>query len=115
MICILKVKPHKFLELHKTEAHTMLAFHLINNAYKSNKRSDGKIEKVFIDYVGKFPCSKAGNTMLLVCVDRFSKIFWLLPAREATASTTVKVLRERVFQLIGSGDQGMGQYSMFYW
>jgi hypothetical protein len=31
------------------------------------------MQKIFIDYVGKLPCSKAGNTAILICVDAFSK------------------------------------------
>ena len=31
------------------------------------------MQKIFIDYVGKLPRSKAGNTAILVCVDAFSK------------------------------------------
>jgi transposase InsO family protein len=55
------------------------------------------LQKIFIDYVGKFPRSKLGNTMVLVCVDAFSKFVWPIPVREATTSTTIKVLKERVF------------------
>jgi hypothetical protein len=46
--------------------------------------SQRPFQKIFIDYVGKFPRSKAGNTMILVCVDSFSKFVWLVPVREAT-------------------------------
>jgi hypothetical protein len=55
------------------------------------------MQKLFIDYVGKFPRSKAGNTAILVCVDAFTKFFWLLPFREITSRATIKVLKERVF------------------
>jgi transposase InsO family protein len=54
-------------------------------------------QKLFIDYVGKLPRSKAGNTMLLVCVDSFSKFVWLVPVREATTAATIRVLKERIF------------------
>jgi hypothetical protein len=50
-----------------------------------------------IDYVGKFPRSKAGNIMLLACVHSFSKFVWLVSVQEATATVTVRALRERVF------------------
>jgi transposase InsO family protein len=53
-------------------------------------------QKVFID-VGKFPRSRAGNTMILVRVDAFSKFVWLIHVREATTLATVKALRNRVF------------------
>jgi hypothetical protein len=54
-------------------------------------------QKLFIDYVGKFPLSKAGNTMLLVCVDSFPKLVWLTPGWEATSSAMIRVLKDRVF------------------
>jgi hypothetical protein len=31
------------------------------------------LQRIFIGYVGKFPRIKTGNSMLLVCVDAFSK------------------------------------------
>jgi hypothetical protein len=55
------------------------------------------MQKLFIDYVGKFPRSKAGTTAILVCVDTFTKFVWLLPVREITSRVTIKVLKERVF------------------
>jgi hypothetical protein len=47
-------------------------------------------QKLFIDYVGKFPSSKAGNSVLLVCVDSFSKFVWLVPVREATKPSEIE-------------------------
>jgi hypothetical protein len=62
-------------------------------------------EKLFIAYMRKFPRSKAGNTMLLVCVDSFSKFVWLLLVTGATAAATVKVLREHILLYFhSSGD-----------
>jgi transposase InsO family protein len=55
------------------------------------------MQKIFIDYVGKFPRSKAGHTAILVCVDAFSKYVWLIPVRQATTSATIKALKERIF------------------
>jgi transposase InsO family protein len=53
--------------------------------------------KLFIYFVGKFPRSNACNTVILLCVDAFSKFVWLIPLREATTKATVKALKERVF------------------
>jgi hypothetical protein len=33
------------------------------------------MQKIFIDYVGKLPRSKAGNTAILVCMDAFVSLF----------------------------------------
>jgi transposase InsO family protein len=55
------------------------------------------MQKILIDYVGRFPRSKSGNTVILVCVDSFSKFAWLVPLREASTAATIKALRERIF------------------
>ena len=57
------------------------------------------MEKLFIDFVGKFPRSKAGNSAILVCVDAFSKFVWMIPVREATTRATIKALKERIFSI----------------
>ena len=55
------------------------------------------MQKIFIDYVGKLPRSKAGNTALVVCVDAFSKFVWLIPVRETMTKATIKALKEKIF------------------
>jgi hypothetical protein len=57
------------------------------------------MQKLFIDFVGKFPGSKAGNTGILVCVDAFSKFVWMIPVREGSTRATVKALKERIFSI----------------
>lgn len=59
------------------------------------------MEKVFIDYVGPLPRTRDGNTMLLVAIDAFTKFTWLFPLRRATATLTIKVLQNRLFQHFG--------------
>jgi transposase InsO family protein len=49
-------------------------------------------EKWFIDFVGKFPRSRFGNTYALVCVDAFTKFVWISPVREASTAATIRVL-----------------------
>ena len=48
--------------------------------------------KLFIDFIGKLPRSKAGNCYALVVVDAFSKFSWIFPLREATAALAVSSL-----------------------
>ena len=40
--------------------------------------------------------------MLLICVDSFTKFVWMYPVRRALASTTVKILQERLFKDYGT-------------
>jgi hypothetical protein len=58
------------------------------------------MEKLFIDFVGKFPRSKAGNAYALVCVDAFTKFVWIFPVREASTATTIRVLNS-IFAIFG--------------
>jgi len=55
------------------------------------------MQKIFIDYVGKLPRSKADNTAILVCVAAFTKFVWLVPVKEATTRTTINALNLSIF------------------
>lgn len=58
-------------------------------------------QRVFVDFVGPLPRSKAGNAYLLTVVDAFSKFIILVPTRNQTASTTVRALTRHVFSHYG--------------
>ena len=58
--------------------------------------------KLYLDFSGPYPRSKSRNTMLLICVDSFTKFVWMYPMRRALASTTVKILQERLFKDYGT-------------
>ena len=51
------------------------------------------MQKIFIDYVGKFPQSKVGISAILVC----AKFVWMIPIRQATTKATIKALQDRIF------------------
>ncbi|XP_043861901.1 uncharacterized protein LOC122756589 [Drosophila santomea] len=51
---------------------------------------------VCADFVGPFPRSKHGNSMLLDLVDRFSEWTEIVPIRKATTETLRKAVRERI-------------------
>jgi transposase InsO family protein len=55
------------------------------------------MQKLFINYVGKLPRSKAGHSALLVCVDAFSKFVWMISAREVTSQSAIRALEQRIF------------------
>lgn len=56
---------------------------------------------ISVDYMGTFPRSRSGNTMLLVVTDHFSKFVLIQPMREAKAESLVKFLESMVFLLFG--------------
>ena len=60
---------------------------------KSSEPPKAPMDKIFIDYLGPLPRSKAGNTYMIVGVDAFSKYVWLSPVREATTTQAVKFLK----------------------
>jgi len=55
------------------------------------------MQRLFIDFVGKLPRSKAGNTVIKVCVDALGKLVWLIPLWDATTRSALKALKEMVF------------------
>jgi hypothetical protein len=65
--------------------------------FLASQPAERPLQKLFIDYVGRFLRSKSGNSMLLVCVDGFSKFVWLFPVREATTAATINALRKGIF------------------
>ena len=58
------------------------------------------MERIYVDFVGKLPRSKAGNAYAFVVVDGFSKFSWIFPLREATTARTVGVFQS-IFAFIG--------------
>lgn len=58
-------------------------------------------QHVYIDLLGPYPRSKAGNTSLLVILDKFSKYTMLKPLHKATATNIVKYLVAEIFRVYG--------------
>jgi transposase InsO family protein len=58
--------------------------------------SQSPMHKILIHYLGKFRRSRAGNSVILVSVDAFSKFAWMIPVRQATASATIKALKTSI-------------------
>lgn len=56
---------------------------------------------VSVDFVGPFPRSKNGNTMLLVVTDWFSKFVVIQPLREAKTGPMIAFLENMIFLLFG--------------
>jgi transposase InsO family protein len=65
--------------------------------YLSSSVAQRLMQKLFIDFIGKFPRSKAGHTAILVCVDAFTKFVWMILVREITTRATVKAFKEQIF------------------
>lgn len=59
----------------------------------ASKVVDKPFERMYVDFVGPLPRSKAGNKYILVCVDAFTRFVWLLPTRGATTQLVIDKLQ----------------------
>lgn len=72
------------------------------NGISSNpKRVTRPMQMLSIDLVGPLPRSYSGFTVILSCVDVFSKFTWLFPLRNGTARSIIKILEENIFLVHG--------------
>lgn len=58
-------------------------------------------QKLYIDFLGKFPMSKSGNCYIFIVVDHFSKFTFLKTMREATTKNVVQFLVTEIFHKFG--------------
>lgn len=58
-------------------------------------------QTISVDFVGPFPRSRKGNTVLLVITDLFSKFVIIQPLRDAKTAATIAFLESMVFLLFG--------------
>jgi len=58
-------------------------------------------QKLYIDFLGKYPRSKSGHAWIFIVVDHFSKYTFLKAMKEATASNFVNFLVNEVFYKFG--------------
>lgn len=58
-------------------------------------------QMIYLDFIGPFPRSKRGNCHILVVVDSFSKFVHIHPVRNATTSSVISYLENRIFLTFG--------------
>lgn len=58
-------------------------------------------QRIYIDLLGPYPRSPAGNTTILIVMDKFSKYSLLKPLSKATAGSIVKFLVNEIFHVYG--------------
>lgn len=59
-------------------------------------------QNLYIDLLGPYPRSKAGNAVILIVLDQLTKFVWLKPLRKATAITIVKYVESEIFHFVGA-------------
>lgn len=58
-------------------------------------------QRIYIDLLGPYPRSTAGNTSILIVLDQYSKFVLLKPLRKASAVEIVRYLEREVFHMFG--------------
>lgn len=72
------------------------------NGISSNyKKVTRPMQMLSLDLVGPLPRSYSGFTVILSCVDVFSKYTWLFPLRQGTAKSIIKNIEENIFLVHG--------------
>lgn len=59
-------------------------------------------QKIYIDFLGKYPRSKNGHAYVFIVLDHFSKFVFIKPMREATAKKVVEFLVQDIFHTFGT-------------
>lgn len=58
-------------------------------------------QRLYVDFLGPYPRSKTGNTVVLVVVDHFTKFTFIKPLRAAKCEAMVKYIEECIFNTFG--------------
>lgn len=58
-------------------------------------------QKLYIDFLGKYPRSKKGNAYIFIVVDHFSKFTFLHAMKEATTQNVIQFLVNQIFHTFG--------------
>lgn len=58
-------------------------------------------QQLYVDLLGPYPRSKAGNTFIFIVLDQYSKFVLLKPLRNATTAEIVQYLEREIFHLFG--------------
>ncbi|XP_043071286.1 uncharacterized protein K02A2.6-like [Drosophila grimshawi] len=64
-------------------------------------KTERPFQKLYIDFLGKYPRSKRGHAWVFVVVDHFSKFTFLKAMKDATADNVVEFLINEVFFKFG--------------
>lgn len=58
-------------------------------------------QKIYIDFLGPYPRSKSGNTMIIIILDHFTKFVYLKAIKHATSVSLIDCLRKDIFTVFG--------------
>lgn len=58
-------------------------------------------QRLFMDFLGPYPRSRAGNTKVLVILDQLTKFVFLQPLKNSKSENVVKYLKDWIFPVFG--------------
>lgn len=64
--------------------------------------TDRPFQKLYTDFLGKYPRSKNGNSYIFIVVDHFTNITFLKAMREAIAGNVIRFLVTEIFYKFGT-------------
>jgi len=64
-------------------------------------RTDRPTQKLYLYFLGKYPRSRRGNTMLFIALDHLTKFVWLKTMPKATSTAVIRFLQEGIFTQFG--------------
>ncbi|GBO99559.1 Retrovirus-related Pol polyprotein from transposon 17.6 [Eumeta japonica] len=67
----------------------------------SQVKTDRPFQKLYLDFLGKYPRSKKGNCYIFLVLDHFSKYTLMKAMKEATTSNVIQFLTHEVFHKFG--------------
>lgn len=91
----------QFIQNCTTCKETKSANQRMNPTIGNEVITERPFQKLYIDFLGKYPRSKQGNSYIFIVVDHFTKFTFLHAMREATAYNVVKFLENQVFHTFG--------------
>jgi len=59
-------------------------------------------QRIYADFIGPFPRTKAGNTFILIILDSYSRFVLVQAFRQATATSLCEFLEKRVFNVFST-------------
>lgn len=59
------------------------------------------MQRIYCDFLGPYPCSKAKNSHLFIAIDHLTKFLFLKPLRSATSINVIDFFQNQIFNTFG--------------
>jgi len=73
-------------------------------------RTDRQIQKMYVNFLGKYPRPRRGDTMFFIALDHLTKFVWLKAMPRASSTAVIRFLQRRnIHPIRSSGNNPRGQ------